>query len=74
MPSCFSSLFGAAAQPVDQLREIKTTTRLELHQGKRINQYRRGLKIGTGKHGEVYCCTNERTNEIVVSLLMLFGG
>ncbi|KAJ8473021.1 hypothetical protein ONZ45_g16451 [Pleurotus djamor] len=43
---------------------VKTTDVLEMR-SKRINQYRKGVKIGSGKFGEVYCCVNENTNEVV---------
>ncbi|KAJ8482380.1 hypothetical protein ONZ45_g14970 [Pleurotus djamor] len=41
---------------------------------KRINQYRKGVKIGSGKFGEVYCCVNENTNEVVAMKIVKRTG
>jgi len=45
----------------DPLQPVRTTTRLETSsRKKRLNQYHRGQKIGSGKHGDVYLCTDEK--------------
>jgi len=47
--------------PFDPQQPVRTTTRLETSsRKKRLNQYHRGQKIGSGKHGDVYLCTDER--------------
>ncbi|TFK44794.1 kinase-like domain-containing protein [Crucibulum laeve] len=46
--------------PFDPQEPVRTTTHLELSNRRhKINQYKRGARIGKGKHGEVYLCEDE---------------
>lgn len=58
------------ANPLEPFEPIQTTTCLRTANNRRrkLNQYSRGIKIGKGRHGDVYLCKDDNHNGLEVAV------